>query len=191
MAPTPPAGTSATEPLTDPPTTPAGSAAPVTSHAPTSPPTTVASTTTLVLPPTTWNAGEDCVETFTPETVRHRAFAFEGTVLALSEDPDPQAPDYDSVVLRAQFEVQRWFSGGSDATVWVWMQRSLSIGDRMLVAGEPRWGGAPLDDAVSWGCGFTVAAEPAIAAVWAAAFDEVPTDAEADPPGALAGVAAG
>lgn len=29
------------------------------------------------------------------------------------------------------------------------------IGARLLVTGEPRWGGHPLDDPVAWSCGFT------------------------------------
>jgi hypothetical protein len=35
------------------------------------------------------------------------------------------------------------------------MQREVSPGQRLLVSGEPRWGGEPLDDAIAWECGFT------------------------------------
>jgi hypothetical protein len=44
------------------------------------------------------------------------------------------------------------------------------IGTRLLVSGMPRWGGAPLADAIAWGCGFTRYYSPATAAAWATAM---------------------
>jgi hypothetical protein len=32
---------------------------------------------------------------------------------------------------------------------------ALAVGDRLLVSGEPRWGGAPTDAPIAWFCGFT------------------------------------
>jgi len=43
---------------------------------------------------------------------------------------------------------------------------SYGVGTRLLVSGEPRWGGAPLTDAIAWGCGFTRYYDPATADAW-------------------------
>jgi len=32
---------------------------------------------------------------------------------------------------------------------------SYGVGSRLLVSGEPRWGGGALTNAIAWGCGFT------------------------------------
>jgi hypothetical protein len=70
----------------------------------------------------------------------------------------------------AEFEVIRWYAGGSDESVTVWMQRPAVAGERLLVSGAPRWGGQPLDDAIAWECDFTTADSAADAAWWARAF---------------------
>lgn len=118
-------------------------------------------------------AGEDvrasCVEEFSLAGLRSRAFAFDGTVVEVMSEMDPQLPDDGSgrrPQPRARFEVSEWFAGGSDATVLVWLQREVSVGDRLLVSGEPRWGGAPLDDAIQWECGWTVAYTANDASAW-------------------------
>jgi hypothetical protein len=49
------------------------------------------------------------------------------------------------------------------------MQQSATyeVGTRLLVSGEPRWGGAPLDRAIAYGCGgFTRYYEAALAEEW-------------------------
>jgi hypothetical protein len=43
-------------------------------------------------------------------------------------------------------------------------------GTRMLISGEPRWGGQPLDDAIAWSCGFTSYYEVNVADEWRAAL---------------------
>jgi len=47
---------------------------------------------------------------------------------------------------------------------------SVPPGTRLLVTGEPRWGGAALDDAVAWGCGFTQPWTAEASATWSEAF---------------------
>ncbi len=90
-----------------------------------------------------------CVSEYSAETLKERAFAFDGTVVGVGSESDPRAPDEDVVTGHVQFEVHEWFAGGTGEAVTVWMQRPVEEGDRLLVAGEPRWGGAPLDDAIA------------------------------------------
>ncbi len=97
--------------------------------------------------------------TFSPQALSERAFAFDGTVVEVTSEIDPQLGDDGSGIRpqpRALFEVAEWFAGGSEPTVWVWLQRQVAVGDRLLVSGQPRWGGEPLDDAIQWECGFTL-----------------------------------
>lgn len=47
---------------------------------------------------------------------------------------------------------------------------TITAGTRLLVTGEPRWGGAPLDEPVAWGCGFTQAWTTAAAQRWTEVF---------------------
>jgi len=110
-----------------------------------------------------------CVTEFSAQTLRGRAFAFDGSVMKVGTAKDPRAPEEDDV-FNATFEVHEWFAGGSGESVTVWMQRPVELGERLLVAGEPRWGGAPLDDAIAWECGFTVAHSSEGASEWADAF---------------------
>lgn len=124
---------------------------------------------------------EDCVEAYSPAAVAGRAFAFDGTVTAISPSL-PDRPDMGRGMVAVTFRVNRWFRGGSGATVSVdWYPpgqlnsatdpslATYGIGSRLLVAGEPRWGGAPLDHAVAWTCGFTRYYDPQTAAAWATA----------------------
>ena len=50
------------------------------------------------------------------------------------------------------------------------MQREVDVGERLLVTGEPRWGGEPLDDAIAWECGFTMPFSSEAADEWARTF---------------------
>lgn len=48
---------------------------------------------------------------------------------------------------------------------------SYGVGTRLLVSGEPRWGGTdPLRDAFAWGCGFTRYYDAQAATDWTDAF---------------------
>lgn len=126
------------------------------------------------------NTSADCVESYSPKAaVTRRAFAFDGTVTAIGpvrNDLPGGLPPRVAVT----FRVHTWFRGGSGQTVTVDMEppavlnpdsavTSYGVGTRLLVAGDPRWGGAPLDAAVAWGCGFTRYYDPQTAAEWAAA----------------------
>lgn len=112
------------------------------------------------------STAHSCVEEYSPETLRKRAFAFDGTLLRVasaSGAADPIGPV-------AFFRVHQWFTGGQGDTVTVQLQREAAEGERLLVAGEPRWGGEPLDDAIAWECGFTTTYSAMVAAEWATAF---------------------
>lgn len=121
-----------------------------------------------------------CVEQYGPATLRGRAFAFDGTVSRIAATQPPAdgsvvLPGYSAVT----FKVHEWFRGGDQPTVTVDMMSSpasgavtsvegvgYDVGTRLLVSGEPRFGGGPLDDPIAWGCGFTRAYDPSTAAAW-------------------------
>ena len=124
------------------------------------------------------DAAADCVENYSPAAVAARAFAFDGTVTATG----PARSNRSGVALPlagVTFRVNEWFRGGTGATVTIDMEApanvssdplpAYGIGTRLLVSGEPRWGGAPLDAAIAWSCGFTRYYDPETAAEWAAA----------------------
>jgi hypothetical protein len=127
--------------------------------------------------------GASCVEEYSPRTLRNRAFAFDGTVISIELRTDPKLEvedEEDSRIPWVTFSVHRWYRGGSGDDVGVWLE-NLNIetsagtvtaepGTRLLVTGEPRRGGAPLDDAIAWGCGFTRPYTAEAAEEWEAAF---------------------
>jgi len=122
-----------------------------------------------------------CVESYSPEAVAGRSFAFDGTITAIGP-PLSNRPSVALPLAGVTFRVNQWFRGGSGDTVTVDMdapQRAdrssdssvpaYRVGTRLLVSGQPRWGGAPLDAAIAWGCGFTRSYDPQTASEWAAA----------------------
>jgi hypothetical protein len=124
-----------------------------------------------------------CVEQYSPDTLRHRAFAFDGSVASIELRSDPRLQleqEEDVRIPWVTFSVHRWYRGGSGDEIGVWVE-DLNVetsagtiraepGTRLLVAGEPRWGGAPLDDPIAWPCGFTRPYTPEAAAEWEAAL---------------------
>lgn len=121
-----------------------------------------------------------CVKEYTPNAVSERAFAFDGTVARIAPEHKDIARSGTSPVT---FTVNEWFRGGSGSTVIVDVPRSVSpmtstgesvpeydVGDRLLVSGEPRFGGAATDDAIAWGCGFTRPFETDTAGEWRQIF---------------------
>ena len=117
-------------------------------------------------------AAESCVTEFSRAALAEQAFAFDGTVAEVTSEIDPQLEDDGSGVRpqpRALFEVSEWFVGGAEPTVWIWLQRDVAVGDHLLVSGQPRWGGNPLDNAIQWECGFTVEYTEADADFWRSA----------------------
>ncbi len=124
-------------------------------------------------------AAASCVEKYSPAALADRAFAFDGTVTSveLREDPwGPQQGGQASMVPWVTFSVNRWYAGGSADEVGVWidfLNATTSAGTvegepgtRILVAGEPAFGGEPLDDPIAWPCGFTQPYTEEAAANW-------------------------
>ena len=124
---------------------------------------------------------EECVQSYSPEAVAGRSFAFDGTVTGIGPAATNR-PGAELPLAAVTFRVHEWFRGGAGETVTVDMDAprpagsvsepavpAYAIGTRLLVSGEPRWGGAPLDDAIAWSCGFTRYYDPRTAAEWAAA----------------------
>lgn len=126
----------------------------------------------------------DCVESYTPDAVRGRAFAFDGVVMEAGPSVSDRGDEGDLGLPGVTFEVQEWFSGGQADTVTVDMQIPVTdsmdpsdpgytygIGSRLLISGEARWGGSPLDDPIAWSCGFSRYYDPDTATAWRAAVE--------------------
>ncbi len=43
---------------------------------------------------------------------------------------------------------------------------AYGVGSRLLVSGEARWGGSPLEDPIGWGYGFSRYYDPETATAW-------------------------
>ena len=128
--------------------------------------------------PSSLSAG--CVEIYGPTTLKGRAFAFDGTVLRTAgmQPPADGSGALDGY-LTVTFKVAQWFKGGDQATVTLDMigptinsaqKMSYGVGSRLLVSGEPRFGGRPLQAAIAWACGFTRYYDQDTAALWRQAF---------------------
>ncbi|GAA3339125.1 hypothetical protein GCM10020358_21730 [Amorphoplanes nipponensis] len=110
-----------------------------------------------------------CVEGYTPEAIANRAFAFDGVVVDIGPAHSNRSGKGYLDLVGVTFAVREWFSGGTGPNITVDMGsptagtqdvtaevfHSYAIGSRLLVSGEPRWGGSPLDAPIAWGCGFT------------------------------------
>jgi hypothetical protein len=131
------------------------------------------------------NGASSCVEAYSPQTVARRAFAFDGTVTHLgpgtTDRPGFGKLDSDGAgqpgYVAVTFTVNAWFHGGTSAKVTADMTSPATggggevgptyrIGSRLLVSGEPRWGGPALRDAIVWGCGFTRYYDAQTASAW-------------------------
>jgi hypothetical protein len=123
------------------------------------------------------SATASCVEEYGPEAVRNRSFSFDGTVQAVGTAAGSDGPAGGYVPVT--FTVHEWYAGGEAPTVTVEMPAPGEVssadgeaddygpGSRLLVAGEPRWGGPePLEDAIAWGCDFTRYHDPETAREW-------------------------
>ncbi len=131
------------------------------------------------------DAAGSCVEEYNPQTLATRAFAFDGVVVDILPGRT-NGPGGGALDLRAvTFDVEEWFSGDGEDQVTVEMYApavapsatrtdettpSYELGTRLLVSGEPRWGGDPLEEGIAWGCGFTRYHDPAAAGTWREAF---------------------
>ena len=109
-----------------------------------------------------------CGFPYSPEAVRDRAFAFDGTVISVETRVDPKlstelprSGSQSQGLSWVTFKVNQWFKGGQSAEKSIWVPADasrgvwpLEPGDRLLAAGEYRWG-KPSEDPLAWGCGFT------------------------------------
>ena len=123
-------------------------------------------------------AAASCVETYSEATIGNRDFAFDGTVVSIASGGTNKAGKGKLDTAAVTFRVNEWFAGGTEQTVTVDMGPPVSGGEqdqepayeegtRMLVSGEPRWGGQPLKDSIAWSCGgFTRHYEEAVADEW-------------------------
>jgi hypothetical protein len=126
--------------------------------------------------PSSTDVAASCVEVYGPETLPNRSFAFDGTVASIETRSDPKLPVGERKTPWVTFDVNEWFLGGSGDTVAIWMDQlnvetsvgavTAEVGTRLLVSGEPRWGGEPLDDPLAWTCGFTQEWTEEAAAEW-------------------------
>jgi hypothetical protein len=128
-------------------------------------------------------AAASCVETYSAEALARRAFAFDGTIVSVELREDPTLSDSvgeTAMVPWVTFDVNRWYKGGSGEQVGIWVEHlgtptsagaiGGEPGARLLVTGEPRWGGEPLEDPIAWPCGFTQPYSEGAAAEWEDAF---------------------
>lgn len=124
-------------------------------------------------------AAASCAVEYSPDAVRERDFAFDGVVLAIGPGGTDRSGTPGPDLVGVTFAVQEWFSGGDGATVTVDLPPPATDGapssvdgpvygpgSRLLVSGESRWNGAPLEEPVAWTCGFTRYFDEATAASW-------------------------
>lgn len=123
-----------------------------------------------------------CVAGYDLTTLKGRAFAFDGTISRITAmQPPADGTGVLDGYLTVTFTVNEWFRGGDQATVTVDMlgptinsvqQMSYGVGTRLLVSGEPRFGGSPLQAAIAWACDFTRYYDKDTAASWHQAFSQ-------------------
>lgn len=100
-----------------------------------------------------------CVETYSPETLANRDFAFDGTVTAINGDEVTFAVTEQFVGSGAD-EVTLTATGMTGTSITSAGGPNLAVGERYLVAG---------DDTFVWACGFTQPYDEGVAADWATA----------------------
>lgn len=156
-----------------------GTPAPVVTGSP-SPPTTQGRG------PLASSAAVSCVKEYSPREVARRSFAFDGVVTEIGPGTTNRDGEGQLRLSSVTFDLNEWFSGGSTETVTVDMlpptpdgmspetRQSYDVGTRLLVSGEPRWGGAdPLADAIAWDtCGFTRYWDSETADAWRTNVDD-------------------
>lgn len=123
-------------------------------------------------------ARASCSEGYNVKTIDSRDFAFDGTITNIGPG-GTNKPDKGTLATAAvTFQVNEWFKGGTSTSLTVDLMSptnnivedetpAYEQGTRLLVSGEPRWGGEPLTDAIAWSCGgFTRYYEAAVADEW-------------------------
>ncbi|WP_161965218.1 hypothetical protein [Ornithinimicrobium cerasi] len=117
-----------------------------------------------------------CVESYSLDTLQNRGFAFDGIVVRLGPSVTDRGDDGDLNLVGVTFQVREWFDGGDADEVTVDLQvvgegtaeedLPFRVGTRLLVSGEARWGGEPMDSPIAWGCGFTRYYDEETAKAW-------------------------
>ena len=117
-----------------------------------------------------------CVEEYSPHAIGARAFAFDGVVTSVGLPVSDTGEYADMGLPGVTFEVREWFAGGTGDTVTVDLQAdsgdpaeadfSYGIGSRLLISGESRSDGAPLESPIAWMCGFSRYFDEGTAAAW-------------------------
>ena len=115
---------------------------------------------------------------YAASAVRELGFAFDGVVVEVGASVSDRGDEADLELAGVTFEVREWFSGGESKTVTVDMlppsaaailsgvDYAYGVGSRLLISGQPRWGGSPLQQPIAWGCEFTRYYDSATAAAW-------------------------
>ena len=146
----------------------------------TAPPDVVATGTGPLPEGGSGTAAGSCASVYSLSTLTERAFAFDGTVTTI--DTGGLFGTH-----RVTFQVHEWFRGGTGTVVTLDMippvepgdtatdsrqltTPSYTVGTRLLVSGERPQTGAPLEDALVWGCGFTRYYDPTTADAWRTAL---------------------
>jgi len=117
------------------------------------------------------------VELYNAKTIGNRAFALDGTITNISSGGTNKADKGTLDTVAVTFQVNEWFKGGKSTAVKIDLMsptnnitgddtHAYKQGTRLLVSGEPRWGGEPLTDAIAWSCGSTRYYEGAVADEW-------------------------
>ena len=119
-----------------------------------------------------------CVMSYAASAVGELGFAFDGVVVDVGASVSDRGDGADLGLAGVTFEVREWFSGGEGRTVTVDMlppstaailsdvDYAYGVGSRLLVSGQPRWGGSPLQQPIAWGCGFSRYYDSATATAW-------------------------
>ena len=130
-----------------------------------------------------------CVERFSPETLKGRTIAFDGTITNIELRDDPVVEDIAGEAPTSPwvtFQVNQWYNGGKGSQTGMWLQGvpteppstqitsvgsiDASVGTRLLVAGEPIGVGGNPEQGIAWLCGFTQPYTAEGAAVWQQVF---------------------
>lgn len=119
-----------------------------------------------------------CVSEYSPATLAQQRFAFDGVVVEIGESVSDRGDSGDLGLPGVTFQVMRWYAGGRGDTATVDMpvgpssdgDISYGPGSRLLVSGQPRWGGRALEYPIVWSCGFTRYYDSSTATAWKLAF---------------------
>lgn len=113
---------------------------------------------------TSMTTSASCVEQYTLDNLKKRAFAFDGTIKAV-EVATTDGPD------QVTFAVTEWFKGGSGAET---IRQAYSFGAVTSAGGSPHQTGERLlvagDEDFIWECGFTQPYDAGVAADWKSAL---------------------